>query len=293
MFRRLVFRGFRKIAQTLEGTGIGLLPFADVMYNFVYRCFVPNEGEILIDVQGNKMYVNTQDTFISKSLIVQGHWEKYQSELFKKEILPGMRVIDIGAHIGYFSLIAAKLVGHAGMVFSFEPSEYNFKLLKKNVNVNEYTNILPINKAVCDFVGESDFYEYTPVPSSGWHGLSRPVDEATSKLTKVDTTTLDSCFGDTHVDVIKIDAEGAEVSILRGAKRLLSANESTTIFTEFNPKRIRATGDDPAELIDLLCDFGFAIRVIEHNKVIDNDLDRSYPDSLFADLLCTKRPSTR
>jgi hypothetical protein len=97
--RRVVFRGFKRIAQTRTRIGIALLPLAGVAHDFVYRCFAPNERAILADLPEHKRHANAQDTFISKFL--QGCCERFQSELFKKGILAGKRVIDIGAHVGW------------------------------------------------------------------------------------------------------------------------------------------------------------------------------------------------
>ena len=76
-----------------------------------------------------------------------------------REILkPGMVVLDIGANIGYHTLISSKLVGNTGKIYSFEPEPHNFKLLLKNIEINEFKNIIPINKALSNNIGSTKLF---------------------------------------------------------------------------------------------------------------------------------------
>ncbi len=103
---------------------------------------------------GHKLYIDKWDTTISQELILSGKWEDYETELFKKNIKPGVTVVDIGAHIGYYTVIAAQLVGDKGKVYAFEPDPRNFKLLQRNVEANGYSNVVLVNKAVSDKIEE-------------------------------------------------------------------------------------------------------------------------------------------
>ncbi|GAI28794.1 unnamed protein product [marine sediment metagenome] len=78
-----------------------------------------------MDIQGNKMYVNTDDRGFAPILLVDGVWEKYKTEVFKQMVKEGMVVVDIGANIGYYTLIGAELVGESGIVYAFEPEPSN------------------------------------------------------------------------------------------------------------------------------------------------------------------------
>ena len=84
--------------------------------------------------------------------------EKYETELFKKMVQDGMVVVDIGANIGYYTLIAAKLVGNKGIVYAFEPEPSNYELLCQNIAINGYTNVVPIEKAVSKTSGKTKLY---------------------------------------------------------------------------------------------------------------------------------------
>jgi len=90
------------------------------------------------------MYIDSRDTTVGTSLLKWGFFEKYETKLFKKSIKRGMVVLDIGANIGYYTLLAARLVGDEGKVFAFEPDPYNYSLLRKNIEANRYNNVIPM-----------------------------------------------------------------------------------------------------------------------------------------------------
>ena len=90
------------------------------------------------EVLGHKMYLDKHD---SLDLALNGIYNSLDTKIVMNEIKPGNIVIDIGAHIGYYTLIFAELVGDSGKVFSFEPESKNFELLTKNVDVNNFQNV--------------------------------------------------------------------------------------------------------------------------------------------------------
>jgi len=93
-----------------------------------------------IHVMGHKMYL-AQNRYVSKQLVRHGIHEKNETNLVKSKIKEGEIVVDIGANIGYYTLIFAKLVGTSGKVFAFEPEPHNFHLLQKNLKANSYQNV--------------------------------------------------------------------------------------------------------------------------------------------------------
>ena len=94
-------------------------------------------------------------------------YEPYTLELFQRAINPGSTVLDLGAHHGYFSLLAARWVGKEGKVYAFEPAPENFQILKKNIEFNQFTNVLPVNKAVSDTDKPMPFFLCKPNGVSG------------------------------------------------------------------------------------------------------------------------------
>jgi tRNA G37 N-methylase Trm5 len=106
-------------------------------------------------VQGHKMYLDSKE---SLDLSIYGVYEEYETDLIKKEIDRGDVVLDLGANIGYYTLLFAKKVGDEGRVYAFEPDPTNFSLLKKNVEINGYRNVVLIQKAVSNKNGKLKLY---------------------------------------------------------------------------------------------------------------------------------------
>ena len=277
-----ILEGFRKIERgvfrKLSGKGLGRIPGVSALVRlevflmyFIFEKLKPKGTVLINNVQGNKMYVNTEDKSMVPYLLLDHIWEKYKTELFKKLVRKGMVVVDIGAGIGYYSLIAAKLVGRNGIVYAFEPEPINYELLCKNIEVNGYTNVIPIQKAVSDKKGKSKLYfekERIVNPS-----LSKENVLATSKhkvlekggFVEVDTINMDEFFEkmvrNNKVDVIKVDAEGAEGLVIDGGEEILKSN-NLKMFIEFWPDGLAELGTDPLRMLHKLKEYGFKAKLI-------------------------------
>jgi FkbM family methyltransferase len=147
------------------------------------------------------------------------HAESRPEILWLQEtIKPGMRVLDCGAHHGFFAMLFAKLVGDHGEVYSIEALPSNARIIKKNIDLNGQTNITVINKAVSSEKGELWF-------ATRKHGIyegNGHISNVRSKSdVRVDVTTIDELFPQTKFDALKIDIEGLELNVLRRAGRIL------------------------------------------------------------------------
>ena len=107
----------------------------------------------IVKVKGNKMYIDTKRN-PAIALYDIGGYENAETELFESHIKEGDVVMDIGANIGYYTLVAAKLVGANGKVYAFEPESINFSFLKKSVEINNYENVICEKKAVSNENGK-------------------------------------------------------------------------------------------------------------------------------------------
>jgi FkbM family methyltransferase len=180
-------------------------------------------------------------------------------ELFVRSIRPGMTVIDGGAHVGLYALLAARAVGPAGLVVAFEPDRYNLSALELNVRRAATANVAVVPKALSDVVGTATFYETASTIGSSL--LQRP----DSRRHTVETTTVDAELeGRALADLlVKLNVEGAEASALGGMRETLARVEKATIFIEVNPPLLEAAGTDVAALLAGLEADGFEVRYID------------------------------
>jgi len=209
-------------------------------------------------------------------------------------IKKGDVVVDIGANIGYYSLIFAKLVGNNGKVYAFEPEPNNFELLKKNVMINDYTNVELICKGVSNENGNVNFY--LDNKNKGGHSLIDTIKEKES--IKIDLIRLDDYIQDQRIAFIKIDIEGYEFEAIKGMSRILQKTNNVKLMTEFNPYLLKKSGIEPIEYLKLLKDFGFNIYNLEkkNKKVVPikfTEFVKTYSPNRRdnTNLLCLKNPN--
>jgi len=192
----------------------------------------------------------------------------YESETsnFLGSILePGDTVIDIGAHVGYFSMLASVLVGPTGRVFAFEPERENYTHLLEHVAINRATNVVPLHMAVGAAPGVVDFF--VNADNDGGHALwevgRHPFNERTraaGETRKVFVTSLDTFFGETDIRTLKamkIDAEGAEFAILVGATRLFAHHQVPFVIAEVNRFGLESMGVSENHLRNLMSERGY------------------------------------
>ena len=152
-----------------------------------------------------------------------GTYEADKQALFARTVTPGSVVFDIGAHAGFYTLLASALTGPAGRVFAFEPMPGNVARLREHLRLNGVTNVTVIERAVADAAGVATF----TACGSNFQGHLLPGGEL-----KVETVSLDELVGQGKLpmpDFMKMDIEGAEVRALNGARKLL-AQRHPTIF---------------------------------------------------------------
>jgi len=264
----LLFKLFKKLARLLSGKGLGKLPILGYLWRLISILILEKTRPEHIFINNHLMFLDNND---SLGLSVYGVYEVDETKLFNNIIKEYDVVVDIGANIGYYTLLAAKKVGPSGRVIAFEPDPVNYLLLKKNIIANKYNNVVLVNKAVSD--------ESCVLPlflSSVNNGDHRLYDDGGHRdFVNVDSISLDEYFKDNYkVDFIKIDAQGAEGRILKGMKNVINCNKRLKILTEFWPDRLRACGVDPKEYIFSIQKYGFEAFDVE-DRDFKNKLDYS------------------
>ena len=259
--RRLMASLFRCIIRLGAKTGIQRLDTARALTVFITSNLKSKGG--LAKVQGHRMMLDSRD---SLGLSFWGSHEQGTTNLMTALVRRGDVVLDIGAHIGYFSLVFARLVGTEGRVFAFEPNPDNYALLKKNVELNGYRNIVCVQKAVSNTTGKVKLH-LCPA-NSGGHRIFGPMENG--KTVDVESVRLDDYFADWqgHIDFVKVDVEGAELEVIKGMSSLLEKNAKIKLITEFLPGHTRAVADAEYYL-ELLSNHGFKFyRINERNKSV-------------------------
>ncbi len=193
-------------------------------------------------------------------------FEKETVSVFKQIVKPGMTVLDIGGHIGYYTRFFSKLVGSNGMVYAFEPTKINFSLLQSNTK--QLNNVKLVNKAVGESNGQISFYQ--TFSNTGSHSLLEP--GVKSEKISVDCVTLDQFILDNNiinVDVIKIDVEGAEPLVLKGAEELIKKSKNIAIIMELIHDNLVKSGYTPETYFKYLQNLGLNIYSILDNGKIE------------------------
>jgi len=259
--RKSIFQMYQKTYWFFQGKRIGKFPLLASISNFAYKHLEPS-GIILISSQKHKMYIHPCYVFA---------FEKFETKLFKSLIRKGMVVVDIGAYVGHYTLIAADLVGEKGKVFAFEPDPDNFALLLKNLEVNRCQNVIPVQKAIADRNGKTRLF--LAQENKGDHRIYDSYDGR--KSITVDVTSLDDFFKerDYRVDVIKMDIEGSEMAALNGMTKILKKNDDLKILTEFWPSGLRRFGTYPKEFLNKLTEFGFELYYINEERKLIEPID--------------------
>ncbi len=182
--------------------------------------------------------------------IARGEYEPETTRLLRHLLKPGAHFVDVGAHIGYYTLLAAAVVGPRGRVWAFEPAPDTYRLLLEEVRRNGLTNVQAERLAVGSASKEAPFFLH---PARGKSSLYQGA--GTGEPIIVPMTSLDAYFrvrGHPRVDVVKMDIEGGEVEALVGMRETVARNPHLRLVVEFNPRALRAAGHSPVDFLDAL-----------------------------------------
>ena len=257
-------RAFSRLASSLERAGLGRLPFARLVYGFLHRLVFPG-GERRIAVNGMPLWIDTRDRVIATHLVGDEIWEATETAAFLAHTRPGMCVLDVGANIGYYTLLAARAVGPSGLVCAFEPEPHNFALLSRSVAENGFANVRLVQAAVSDREGatklhldDANFgahsFDAGSVPTSS----GRSVDVRTVRLDDYEPEVRGFAAG----VLVKVDVQGAEGLVVAGGRRLLGL-PGVKVLLEIWPDALERAGADAGRLLAELEGLGFRFEDVE------------------------------
>lgn len=216
-----------------------------------------------VSINDQTLHAHTLDRLIALLLLKFGILEKMEIDFFKRTIKKGWTVLDIGANIGYPSLLFGKLVGEKGKIFSFEPDKDNLKVFRKNIKLNNIKNIKVIPAAVSDRTGLATLYISSS--HSGDHRIYSSGEER--RRQDVKTVCLNDYFKPKDkIDFIQIDVQGAEELVFKGMEDLLRKNKNVKILLEFWPEGLEKIGTSPNSFLQRIKRNGFKLNCLNEKN---------------------------
>jgi FkbM family methyltransferase len=188
---------------------------------------------------GGRMRVDTADV-TGRTIAVTGAWEPHVTGVFSRLLSPGDVCIDVGAHVGYYTLLASRLVGPPGHVYAIEPASTTYAELRRNLELNEVSNVTALNLAAGAADRRGILYDGPP-GNAGQASMQEPVnmsDDLSARSSEVDVLRVVSVVAPEHhsrVTLVKIDVEGFEFDVLRGLEPLLDAGAQPAVLMELHP----------------------------------------------------------
>ena len=215
-------------------------------------------GYVIID--GLTVYLNPGDRIITDEILKHGTWEPLESMLFLDAVRPGDTVIDVGANVGYYTLLAARRVGSRGKVIAFEPDPESFALLQRNVEANGFTNVVVEQKALSNSRGRVQlFLDHENRGDNRIYPAAQTRDSV-----EVAAIPLDEYLpADSPVNFIKIDTQGAEGVITEGMLQTLRRSTDVTLAMEFWPYGLNLAEYPSTQLLEHLSALGFDMYAID------------------------------
>lgn len=242
---------------------------------WIFRCVGPACVEVgdgatrVPTIFGHRLYVDARDTSLRPSLVAGGYWEAGVTRTLLRLVRPGQHVVEVGANIGWHTVLLASTVGPTGKVTAFEANPRMVEFLQRNLAENDAgANVRVVPLAVVDRPGRvtlhrlarqqgsSSIYPFGPADLAVWNDVASPLE--------VDATSLDAFFAATDAapDFVRIDAEGAEPAILAGMSGLLERTPHLQLVFEWLPSALRRAGHDPEAFLASLERQRFRLHII-------------------------------
>jgi FkbM family methyltransferase len=248
--RLILLRGLERGAAVLRRAGLG------AVVDRVRARTLDRYGHVVVDVDGIRLGGVAAHAHYVRELRDDAR-ERHMAKLFEQAVPAGGLVLDVGAHLGYFTLLAARRGAH---VIACEPNPRTLGHLRANVQANsaqERVTIVPA--ALADAPGRRRFHLSLAGDTSSLHGQ-----QDTVSAVEVDVTTADTVVAGRAVDVIKIDVEGGELDALAGmGGTIAAAAAGLRVFVECNPDALQRAGASSAALVARLRELGLEPAVID------------------------------
>lgn len=228
--------------------------------------------DLICRVGGSRIKLRS-NSVLAEPLFVGRGFEEEELRLVRRLVRPGMTAFDVGANVGLYAVLLGKAVGPAGRVFAFEPFAQTAGYLRQNLRLNGLENVQVAEVALGEREGVADFHVF-PDGCDVYNSLGaarRPVERIEAELVvRVPVTTIDDfvrAAGIGRVDAIKVDVEGAEEKVIRGAAETLRANPHAVLLSELYEPSAAQCGCSTARLVSFLEQLGFHLHRLDADRV--------------------------
>lgn len=246
-----------------------------------------------------KMFLNPEDMGLTPILMFRHQWEPNETFWIVKSLKPGDTFVDVGANVGYYTIVASRIVGETGRVYAFEPDPESFAILEANVRLNGLDNVILEQKAVSNGPGTLELF--LAEANRGDHRLYQPKHGPARESVVVEAVSLDDYFANREekVDFIKIDTQGAEGVIFEGLMGLAATNPDMRMAIEWWPFGVAGLDYDPDKLRENVVSLGFRFydlgRVGDVAPLVNRSADQlrlayTVKNRSFTNVYLTRRP---
>ncbi len=208
-----------------------------------------------VDTSVGRLFLHRDDAVMTPFISETGYWEPDEAAFLRAALRPGATFLDVGANVGYMTVLGARSVGSAGRVIAVEPDTQNLKLLRANLWRNGLSaHVLPIaaysRRGFIRFVRNET--------NRGDHQVS----EEAGAGSLVPCASMDETLGRLHVDVVKVDTQGVDHEVLEGIVGLARRNPAIVILSEFWLGGLLERGIDPAAVLARYHELGFTLGLL-------------------------------
>jgi FkbM family methyltransferase len=228
------------------------------------------DGTMLVQtIHGLKYFIDPSDEIMAPQLVVYRQWEADLSRFILNSVTPDTVFVDVGSNFGYFTCLAASKIGRkgAGKVISIEPNPAMQRLLRKNARIN--WSLGPIEIHDCAVTDKTGFVDFV-VP----HGRAANASVAGGLTAEGDGRfivachSLDELLAGANVDLIKVDVEGFETAVMRGAGNTLRNSTHVHIVLEWSLAQMKVAGFLPEDMLTVMADHGLIAYRIPPSKFL-------------------------
>ncbi|MBD1549630.1 FkbM family methyltransferase [Roseibium aggregatum] len=224
-------------------------------------------GEVLVRTQVGFLLCAASDHALLSCLLDTGELERGTRILIQKYLRPGDVYVDVGANVGMHTLAAARAMQGQGKIIAFEPFEPTMRMLEKSIWMNGFSKMTEIHQAaVSNTAGHKQLFIGA---TSGHHSLFplEPSPNNAQGPMEVTSVRLDGVIASgQRIDLMKIDAEGAELEVIEGGTSLIAGNPDIALIVEFGSSHLRRIGSTPSQWFASFSQLGLDCRVINHES---------------------------